>query len=177
MLRDRGFTLIEVLVALTVAAMVVTLAQKAFAGATEGAQTLVATRQALDRSANERRWLKATFLSLQVGSVSDAGFDGEPDRAAFGAWELTEHGWFELRGVRLAVQDSQLVLTLEGRQRIALQDSVAALSLDYLLRAGADARWARRWMSPTSAPLAVRLRIARLTGAVDTLLFLIGSRG
>lgn len=175
--RERGFTLVEVLVALVIAAIVVTLAQKVFASATEGVATLLAARRALDRSANARRLLKVTFLSLEIGSVGGTAFDGGPDRAAFSAWELTDGGWFELRRIELAVQDSQLVLRLRSNREIALEDSVVALSVDYLLRPGADARWARRWVSPGSAPLAVRLRIAGLAGAVDTLLFLIGSRG
>jgi hypothetical protein len=59
-------------------------------------------------------------------------------------------------------------------------DSVTELALDYLLEPGANTRWVRQWLSPLSAPLAVRLRIERRGGSsegVDTLLCLIKERG
>ena len=47
---------------------------------------------------------------------------------------------------------------------------------------GEQARFVREWISPVSAPIAVRLRIARRREAgyseqVDTLLVLVGPRG
>ena len=63
-------------------------------------------------------------------------------------------------------------------------DSVAELALDYLLEPGAESRWVREWVSPVSAPLAVRMRIEKAgcgtrdaRCVVDTLLFLIKERG
>src|SRR6266540_680632 len=84
-----GFTLVEVLVALTIAALVVLLAHQVFAAVAERGRTLVAARESLDRAANARRWLKATFLSLEVGTDSAGGFDGRADRIEFAAWERT----------------------------------------------------------------------------------------
>src|SRR5438105_2612900 len=68
-------------------------------------------------------------------------------------------------------------------ERIALADSIASLDFDYLLEPGAESRWVRVWVSPVSAPLAVRMRVERPGkgegGRVvtDTLLFLIKERG
>jgi hypothetical protein len=69
-------------------------------------------------------------------------------------------------------------------QPVVLIDSVADVALDYLLEPGLDARWVGEWVSPLSAPLAVRMRIRRAGnetrepgGVVDTLLFLIKERG
>jgi hypothetical protein len=63
---------------------------------------------------------------------------------------------------------------------VILREDVASLALDYLLEPGADTRWVRQWLSPVSAPVAVRLRL-EIVGpgklSVDTLLFLIGERG
>ena len=63
-------------------------------------------------------------------------------------------------------------------------DSVADLALDYLLEPGAESRWVREWVSPVSAPVAVRIRMTRTRNGkrdrgnvVDTLLFLIKERG
>lgn len=67
-----------------------------------------------------------------------------------------------------------------GGGRLWLADSVRAVGYDYLLTPGAESRWVGTWISPTSAPLAVRLRIQRAgcrAACTDTLLFLIGPRG
>ena len=179
-----GFTLIEVLVALTIGAIVVLFAHELFGAVAERGRALTVARAALDRSANARRWLDATFLSLDVGTEGAGGFDGRPDHAAFTAWQLTPDGWFERRAVSLARDDDRLVASVAPGQPIVLMDGVTDFELDYLLEPGAESRWVRAWVSPVSAPLAVRLRIERAGCAmrdagcvVDTLLFLIKERG
>ena len=174
----------EVVVALTIGAVVVLLAHQLFAGVADRGRTLTLARTALDRTANARRWLQATFLSLDVGTDGASGFDGRPDHAAFTTWLLTPDGWFERRVVSLARQDDRLVATVRPGQAIALSDGVTDLAFDYLLEPGAEARWVREWVSPVSAPVAVRMRVTkarngkRETGnVVDTLLFLIRERG
>jgi prepilin-type N-terminal cleavage/methylation domain-containing protein len=180
----RGFTLVELLVALSIASVVVIVAHQLFAAVAEHGKTLTAARTSLDRRANARRWLKGAFLSLDVGTDGASGFEGRPDHVAFSTWLLTPDGWFERRAVSLARNDDRLVANVTPGQPIALMDSATDVELDYLLEPGAESRWVREWVSPVSAPLTVRLRIAR-TGCgmqdagcvVDTLLFLIKERG
>jgi prepilin-type N-terminal cleavage/methylation domain-containing protein len=183
--RDgRGFTLIEVLVALTIGAVVVLLAHQLFAGIAARGRTLVAARTALDRAANARRWLEATFLSLDVGTDGASGFDGRPEHVGFSAWLVTADGWFERRQVALGADQRRLRAMVTPGTPIALMDSVSDVQFDYLLEPGAESRWVREWVSPVSAPVAVRMRIEKvgcgIRGAgcvVDTLLFLIKERG
>ncbi len=161
----HGFTLIEVLVALTIASLVIVAAHRIFSGVADGTKAVVTARETLDRSANARRWLKATFLSLEPP------FEGRADRASFTSWQFTSGGWLEPQRTVLA-QDKDQFVGMRG---------VSAVAFDYLLDPGADSKWVREWISPVSAPLAVRLRITgcgrRDTGCVDTLLFLIKERG
>ncbi len=180
----RGFTLIELLVALTIGALVVLVAHQLFAAVAERGRTLIVARTALDRAVNARRWLAATFLSLDVGTDGAGGFDGQPDHVAFSTWLLTPDGWFERRQVTLSAAQGRLGATVSPGTPIALMDSVTDLQLDYLLEPGAESRWVREWVSPVSAPVAARMRIAkagcemRNAGCVvDTLLFLIKERG
>ncbi len=183
--RDpRGFTLIELLVALTIGALVVLIAHQLFAAVAERGRTLIVARTALDRAANARRWLAAAFLSLDVGTDGAGGFDGRVDHATFSTWLLTADGWFERRQVTLGAEQGHLQAGVTPGTAIALMDSVTDLQFDYLLEPGAGSRWVREWVSPVSAPVAVRIRIAKAgcgmrdAGCVvDTLLFLIKERG
>ncbi len=180
----QGFTLIEVIVAVTIGALVVLVAYQLFAAVTERGRTLIAARRSLDRAVNARRWLAATFLSLDVGTDGAGGFDGRVDHATFSTWLLTADGWFERREVTLSAEERHLRAAVTPGTPIALMDSVTDLQLDYLLEPGAESRWVREWVSPVSAPVAVRVRIARAgcetrdAGCVvDTLLFVIKERG
>jgi len=172
--RRDGFTLIEVMVATAIAGVVIVAAHRIFTGVADGARAVAAARQSLDRSANARRWLKATFLSLEPP------FEGRANRASFTSWQLVPGGWFEQRPTQL-VQDDSRFLGVIGAEPLRLAGGVSNVAFDYLLDPGADTKWVREWISPVSAPLAVRVRIAgcgkRDAGCVDTLLFLVKERG
>ena len=174
----RGFTLIEVMVALMLAAVVVLLAHQVFTGVVDGVDRLDAARAALDRSANARRWLTEAFGSLQTGVDSAGSFEGNPDHVSFSTWQRAPEGGLVRERVVLDVAGSSLIVQ-SAPGPLHLADSVRAVGFDYLLEPGANTTWAREWISPVSAPLAVRLRITYLGSPerVDTLLFLIGGRG
>ena len=182
-MRRDGFTLLEVLVALAIGGIVLLTAERIFAGVGEGGRRLVAARAQLDREANGRRWLKNTFLSLELGQAGGEGFEGRADRVRFTAWQLAPGRWFERQAVDLESVNRRFV-GLVGGTPLLLADSVTDVAFDYLLDPGADSHWVREWISPVSAPLAVRIRIQRGTRNaepgtvnVDTLLFLIKERG
>jgi len=164
---SRGFTLIEVMVALALAALVVLLAHRIFAGVVQGAQNLDVARQSLDREENARRSLTEMFGSLDVGTEGAGGFSGRPNRVEFATWQRVPAGWLERRRV---------VLDAEHGTLVALAESVTDVEFDYLLEPGANAAWVREWISPVSAPVAIRMRIVR-AATTDTLLFIVGSRG
>lgn len=180
----RGFTLLELLVALAIGGLVVLLAHQVFASVGHSGRRLRDARAALDREANARRWLRATFLSLEVGLDSACSFDGRANRVRFTAWQLTPEGWFERRSIDLEEHDDRLVARVAPGAALMLTDSVQSLAFDYLLEPGAESRWVREWVSPVSAPLAVRMRITRRPhqtpdrkAVVDTMLFLVKERG
>lgn len=188
-MRRSGFTLIEVLVALALAALVVTLAHRVFTAVIAGAGRVEHARNRLDREANAQRWLAEAFGSLAAGPPPAGPFDGEPHRVTFTTWLQTPTGGFAPVAVELALGAHTLVARLgPGPDSLVLARHVAAVGFDYLLLPGATARWVGEWLSPVSAPLAVRLRVRRAradpatSGApappvTDTLLLLIGARG
>lgn len=174
--KPLGFTLVEVLVALTISGIVVLLAHRLFAAAAETARTVKATRAALDREANARRWLQAAALSLDVGQQAGDGFEGRGDQLTFSTWLETPDAWFARRRVALGVERRGFIAAVDQTDTLVLADDVEAVAFDYLLEPGADTKWVREWVSPVSAPLAIRLRLSRRAG-VDTLLFLVKERG
>src|SRR5947208_2481554 len=117
-----GFTLIEVLVALTIGALVVLVAHQLFAAVADRGRTLIEAQRTLDRSTNARRWLKSTFLSLDVGTDGAGGFDGRPDHVAFSTWLVTSDGWFERRQVTLGEEQGHLQAGVTPGTAIALMD-------------------------------------------------------
>jgi hypothetical protein len=168
------------MIALTLSALVVLLAHRVFTGVVDGADRLRDARLALDREANARRFLQEAFGSLDVGTEGAGGFAGRPGRVEFGTWQRVPQGWLERRRLALAVAQNELIAEL-GEDRVVLGDSVERVEFDYLLQPGANAAWVRAWISPVSAPVALRMRVtsARSTeqGAVDTLLLIVGPRG
>jgi len=180
--RDRGFTLIEVLLALTLGALVVLLAHQLFTGVLDCVRRVAEARAGLDREQNAQRWLVEALGSLEVGDRAGP-FAGHPDQVEFGSWLLTPEGWLGRQRLTLGAAGSRLVARLAGGDALVLADSVADVQCDYLLEPGERATWVREWISPVSAPIAIRLRIARAgnwqPGAVivDTLLLIVGPRG
>lgn len=171
-----GFTLVEVLLALSLGSLVVLFAHRLFTGVADGARRLAEARQALDRESNARRWLAEAFGSLEVGGTSGS-FVGQEHLVQFGGWQLTAAGWPARTRVSLAAVGGALVARIAGRDPIVLADSVRTVTFDYLLDPGANTAWVKEWISPVSAPLSVRMRIARAAGIVDTLLLILGPRG
>jgi len=174
MKRRHGFTLIEVMVALAISGLVVLAAHRIFTGVADSARSVATARENLDRRANARRWLKSAFLSLEPP------FEGRADRVSFTSWQLTSGGWFEPQTTVLW-RDRTQFLGKSGNEVLQLADGVSDVAFDYLLDPGANSKWVREWISPVSAPLAVRLRITGCeradAGCVDTLLFLVKERG
>jgi hypothetical protein len=155
---------------------VVLLAHRLLAAATEAARTVQYARAALDREANARRWLQAAALSLDVGQGAGDGFEGRADRLAFSTWLETSDGWFARRRVALGLGSRGFIAAVDQADTLVLVDNVRTVAFDYLLEPGADTKWVREWISPVSAPLAIRLRLASAS-RVDTLLLLVKERG
>ncbi len=173
-MKRAGFTLIEVMVAITIATVVIVAAHRIFTGVADGAKAIETARLDLDRAANGHRWLKATFLSLEPP------FEGRADRVSFTSWQLTSGGWLEPSKTVLQASDSALIGSA-GDEQLRLAEGVSSVAFDYLLEPGADSKWVREWISPVSAPLAVRLRMVgcgkRDAACADTLLYLVKERG
>jgi prepilin-type N-terminal cleavage/methylation domain-containing protein len=173
----RGFTLLELLLALSLSGVAVLLGALLWRQTLSAGAALAVHRAALDRDQGARRWLQSTLGSLEIGAAGDAKFMGEPGRVSFSTWLPEPGGWTQRRDVTLGLEQHALVATTPDAPPLTLVDSVSAVGFDYLLEPGLTSRWAMAWESPISAPLAVRIRLTRLDGHADTLLLLVGPRG
>jgi prepilin-type N-terminal cleavage/methylation domain-containing protein len=168
-----GFTLMEVLVALAMSGAVVLMVHQTFAHAIDGTARMDLARR--EHASAMQMWnrLSAAFGNLEVGTPGTTGFDGSPRQVSFST-VLGGESTARASGVRIGASRGWFVLrTSAGADSLAATDAV----FDYLLSQGSESSWVRSWHSPTSAPLAVRLRVARDSLRVDTLLFVIGPRG
>jgi prepilin-type N-terminal cleavage/methylation domain-containing protein len=173
----RGFTLVEVLVALVVTAVLALLSHQLAAAVGDHAARLRDARRALDRRSNAYGMLRSALLSLEVGLDSAPEFLGHADRVRFAAWVPAAEGWSERRTLALQLEGDRWTASAPPDEHVVLAGGITEVRLDYLLEPGAGATWVRQWESAVSAPLAVRVRLTRKMGPVDTLLFLVKSRG
>jgi len=174
-----GFTLVELLVTLTISGLVLLVGGASLGALLSASRDIAAAGVTEMRAANRARWLRRTVASLEVGLPGDVPFEGQPDRVRFSSFTLTSHGWSERKPVELASIGNRLVALVGAEVGVVLADSLAEARFDYLILPGLESRWTHRWQSPTSAPIALRLRLSWLDTEQkpDTLLLLVGERG
>lgn len=174
-MRGRGFTLVEVVIALAITGLVALMARKLVQVTLSSVRALAESRERADYDANARAWLRSTLLSLEAGD-SAGSFAGNPTRMELSTWVQQPGGWLERRRIIIEARERALVAIGATVEPVRLVDSVDAIAFDYLLEPGANTRWVQQWLSPVSAPLGVRIRIAH-PAWTDTLLLLIKERG
>lgn len=173
---DRsGFSLVEVMVALTIAGLTVSIAGVVFGSTADMLATLKRQAVATDQRENAWRWIDDAFSRVVVNHDPERWFLGGSDRLSFHTEMWVEAGWRELNAVELAVDRGRLTARFPDGRVLMLRDSVTFAGFDYLDRLGAGAPWHRQWESDVTVPLAVRLRFQSANARADTLLFLLGS--
>jgi prepilin-type N-terminal cleavage/methylation domain-containing protein len=99
----RGFTLLEVVVALAVGGVLLLGARRMLETVGDGAQGITEAAKAADREANGERLLRALLGRLEVGTDSTRTFSGEEQAARFTSWCDVPAGWQERCIVTLVV--------------------------------------------------------------------------
>lgn len=182
--RRSGLTLVELMVALVIGAMILAVAHRAVTDAIAGTAAIRRAREALDRSANARRRLRAAFLNLEIAGRRETAFEGAASRVTFSSWRTSATGTWEATHTTLSLDAERrhlsLVMTPMGRDSLPADTlrlgAAEFLAIDYLLDAGLNAPWLREWRSEVTAPRALRVRVGTSQRA-DTLLFAVGERG
>lgn len=173
----RGFTLVEMLVALVVGGIAVATAAAVFAASSDGVRNLVERSDRWTREATSRAWLGQLFAGAEVRNTPQAEFVGLERFVRFSTRYWAAEGWLEPGVVSLAFDDGSVTSAFPDGVRLVLIDSLTDASFEYLIRYGEPSPWLLEWESGTTLPLAVRLRLTHPDESVDTLLFYIGERG
>lgn len=177
--NDGGFTLLEIVIALALTGAVAMTAHRLVDVSLRSTEELHSRQRESGFGANARTWLSQSLLSLEAGEGA-GGFAGYAQRVEYGSWAQTSNGWLAPVRVSLGMRDGSVIAEGVMKKPLVLRDSVTALEFDYLIEPGMETRWVRQWISPVSAPLAIRMRTTiERNGivSIDTLLLLVKERG
>jgi prepilin-type N-terminal cleavage/methylation domain-containing protein len=173
-----GFTLVEVLVALTLSAIALGTAVGIFASTQAAVISLESRSVHLARRGNGQTWMMEAFGSAYLDPQDDVTFEGLPDQMRFRSWLRARQGWGEDVELGISFESGALVGRSSRGALVTVADSLVSASWEYLEGLGEDAPWRDTWSSDRELPTAVRLRYARVAEGrerADTLLFLVGT--
>ena len=176
----RGFTLIELIVALALGGMILVGAHQVLGSLQDETRALAIRSADIETSANGLRLLRAVAGRVEVGTPEAVAFAGTPIEARFTSWCEVPAGWLERCTVVLAVDTIRgaptLIARIDNAPVIGLVPNVSAGALRYLNSAANGGQWFRAWSTGISAPLALGVIRSR-DGHADTLIVRIGERG
>jgi prepilin-type N-terminal cleavage/methylation domain-containing protein len=173
---SAGFTLVEVMVALLVAAVVLMGARALLRQLADDGGRIARAAAEGDRAAAADALLRAVAGRLDVSPVADRRFTGEPQGAHFHSWCEVPDGWLERCAASVGVIDlageAVLALTLSTGETVPLRRGFSSAALLYLSDAGGGGQWVRSWGTAITAPVAIGVVVDG-----DTSIVRIGERG
>lgn len=165
----RGFTLLEVIVAITIGGLAVSTAVALLMGIAGRADAVQATAVRMDRDANAERLLRALLGNVHAGEGTAPAFTGDRRGARFQTWCEVPGARTELCSAHLFLAETATASSLsveivapntagEGghsaKRTLRLWSDFEAGGLLYLVGAADGGRWAAAWTSIT-LPVAI----------------------
>lgn len=171
---QRGFTLVEVMLALSLGGLALLSASMLMQQLADSGTRIAASSIALDRADNGERALRALVAHFEPSG--DAGaFTGSAGKVVFNTWCDSPSGWKERCLAELSLDTLSngvaLTATLGAHQRVTLRDSLHLGRLLYLRDAENGGTWSSSWGPSAAGPLAIGLTLSR-----DTMILRIGER-
>ena len=174
----RGFTLVEVMVALAVIGVALAGARAMLGQIADDADRIGAAAEQADREANAEALLRAIAGQVEVSAAPgrEMRFAGQPQGARFHSWCQVPDGWLERCEASLGfIQvdgERVLAMRLSTGELVPLRRGFVQGELLYLRAAGNGGDWVRAWGESITPPLALGLVVDG-----DTLILRIGERG
>ena len=158
--RQSGFSLIEVVVALSIAAIVVLIARSMLEAIGDNSRNVMRITASNDAEANGRQMLR-TLLEMTATQGDSVGFVGKPQWTRFGSRCASPGGWTERCVVTLRVDTARgaaaFRLAINSEMELLLEHGFRFGAILYLAAATDGGVWVRDWVSKQSAPLALGL--------------------
>ncbi|HET7188379.1 MAG TPA: prepilin-type N-terminal cleavage/methylation domain-containing protein [Gemmatimonadaceae bacterium] len=179
--RRTGFTLLEVMVALVVGAVVILGARALLDGLSLHSERVRSLARSADAEANAEHVLRSVVLRGGLASDSAARFDGTPEQARFASWCDMAGGWQEQCEVKLVSEPHDdgisVVADLGEAGRLEVARHLDATTFRYLASASDGGHWVERWERAITPPLAIGL-ITKATPEArpDTMILRLGER-
>lgn len=171
--RRKGFTLVEIVVATVLIALVAITVRDFFSALSDSQARVVEVTRTLDQAGNQERFLRSLVGALDLSGPD--GFSGDSTGAEFVSRCVASLGWQERCVVRLrlvaAPASSQLVVDLPGGP-VATLTLAREAEFRYLSSVESGAHWTRSWPSGAFAPRAISI-----VSPTDTVVLRIGDRG
>jgi prepilin-type N-terminal cleavage/methylation domain-containing protein len=173
--RSSGFTLIEVILAISISTFVIMAARMLLENLAAGTDRVVRSTHEIDRDANGERLLRSLVGQIEVG-IQKETFGGDERSAEFTSWCRVARGWMERCRVTLSIDSvnsaPSLVTTLPDGAHVVLRRAKYALRLRYLVDAREGGTWFVKWGDGLLAPRAIGV-----LADSDTVIVRIGERG
>lgn len=176
-----GFTLLEILVAVMIAATLLVSADMVFEQLADSRDKDASAAMARDETQNAgalvQRWVRQIDISPEAGPTHGShNFGGDSAQMRFTSWCISAGGWERECDVSLrAVLDSSgAALLAESSSgdsaRVRLRDSTVALR--YLMDANNGGHWVNSWPIGPTVPIAIGV-----VSRSDTVVYRVGARG
>ncbi|HXC25158.1 MAG TPA: prepilin-type N-terminal cleavage/methylation domain-containing protein [Gemmatimonadaceae bacterium] len=170
--RDRsGFTLIELMVALTIGAGLLLAGRLLLEQITATEHIIVADSAAQDTSVTQGLLLHSLVRNLEVGTDSLTTFAGNEHIAQFTTWCIDTTALRIRCRVRLTI-DTTLTAVTSATPLTTLQHTTKIGQFRYLSDARNGGQWYRSWGIGLTAPLAIGIIVGH-----DTTVLRVGDRG
>jgi prepilin-type N-terminal cleavage/methylation domain-containing protein len=170
----RGFTLVELLVALSIGAVVLVGARGLLDGLGAHASAVARAMRRIDAEVNAERTARQVLGNIALAPNDAPTFVGSPDQAEFESWCPSERGGLAPCHARMVVTHdagvATLRLALSTGQTLSLLKA-SSVTLRYLADASDGGNWTGTWSATQSPPLAVGA-----TAGSSTLFLRIGER-
>lgn len=192
----RGFTLVEVIVAIAIGGLVLLGARSLLEALADEEHHVARETAVADAHSNGYRTLRSLVGEMEVGTAESGPFSGDPIQTSFTTWCDTAHGWQERCAVTIAFEsegsEAVLVAHLPKGSSLVLARGFRAGEFRYLNSASSGGQWFRQWGRGITAPLAIGVLLERdstsdeweapiggtlIDTLVDTLIVRIGERG
>ncbi len=173
----RGFTLIEILVALAIGAIAIALAASSLAAAGEATDATRLSARAATARGNGVRLLSRLVGQMAAPTAGDTAIIGIANSARFLSTCDTPAGWQESCRVELFISGDagcprELVVRTSAGDSVQVLPGRELATILYLSQGARGARWSTAWSDLTSLPAAIGV-----ASPVDTLILRVGDRG